>query len=110
MAEIMKNIKKAEVLNLKEQIAYQEGQVVSKTLIQNNAVSITLFSFDKDEEISTHSSGGDAFVTCIDGVGKITIDGIDYELTEGQSIVMPAGHPHAVYGKEQFKMLLTVVF
>ncbi len=110
MAEIMKNIKKAEVLNLKEQIAYQQGQVVSKTLVQNNAVSITLFSFDKDEEISTHSSGGDAFVTCIDGVGKITIDGIDYELTEGQSIVMPAGHPHAVYGKEQFKMLLTVVF
>lgn len=110
MAEIMKNIKKAEVLNLKEQIAYQQGQVVSKTLVQNNAVSITLFSFDKDEEISTHSSSGDAFVTCIDGVGKITIDGIDYELTEGQSIVMPAGHPHAVYGKEQFKMLLTVVF
>ena len=110
MAEIMKNIKKAEVLNLKEQIAYQQGQVVSKTLVQNNAVSITLFSFDKDEEISTHSSGGDAFVTCIDGVGKITIDGIDYELTEGQSIVMPAGHLHAVYGKEQFKMLLTVVF
>ena len=110
MAEIMKNIKKAEVLNLKEQIAYQQGQVVSKTLVQNNAVSITLFSFDKDEEISTHSSSGDAFVTCIDGVGKITIDGIDYELTEGQSIVMPAGHPHAVYGKEHFKMLLTVVF
>ena len=106
----MKNIEKAEVLTLKEQIAYQEGQVVSKTRAQNRAVSVTLFSFDKDEEISTHASGGDAFVTCLDGVGRITIDGVDYELNEGESIVMPAGHPHAVYGKEKFKMLLVVVF
>lgn len=106
----MKNIKQAEVLTLKEQISYQEGQVVSKTLAQNPAVSMTLFSFDKGEEISTHESGGDAFVTCLDGVGKITIDGVDYVLHEGESIVMPAGHPHAVYGQEQFKMLLVVVF
>ncbi len=106
----MKNISKAEVLTLKEQIAYQDGQVVSKTLVQNEAVSITLFSFAKGEEISTHESGGDAFVTCLNGVGKITIDGIEYLLHEGESIVMPAKHPHAVYGQEQFKMLLVVVF
>ncbi len=106
----MKNISKAEVLTLKEQIAYQDGQVVSRTLVQNEAVSITLFSFAKGEEISTHESGGDAFVTCLDGVGKITIDGIKYLLHEGESIVMPAKHPHAVYGQEQFKMLLVVVF
>ena len=106
----MKNINQAEVLVLKDQISYQQGQVVSKTLTQNPAVSITLFSFDKGEEISTHESGGDAFVTCLDGVGKITIDGVDYLLHEGESIVMPAGHPHAVYGEEKFKMLLVVVF
>ena len=110
MREPMKNIAKAEVLVLKDQVAYQEGQVVSRTLAQNDAVSVTLFSFDKDEEISTHESGGDALVTCLDGVGKITIDGIAYLLHEGESIVMPAGHPHAVYGEEQFKMLLTVIF
>lgn len=110
MPEIMKNIRKAEVLTLKEQISYQEGQVVSKTLAQNGAVSVTLFSFDKGEEISTHASGGDAFVTCLDGTGRITIDGTEYLLHEGESIVMPAGHPHAVYGQEQFKMLLVVVF
>lgn len=110
MSEIMKNIAKAEVLTLKEQVDYQKGQVVSKTLIQNDSLSITLFSFDKDEEISTHLSEGDAFVTCLDGVGRITIDGKEYELTEGESIVMPAGHPHAVCGKEQFKMLLVVAF
>lgn len=106
----MKNIRQAEVLVLKEQIAYQEGQVVSKTLAQNDAVSITLFSFDAGEEISTHRSGGDAFVTCLDGTGRITIDGQDFLLREGESIVMPAGHPHAVYGEAQFKMLLVVVF
>ena len=110
MSVKMKNIPQAEVLVLKEQISYQQGQVVSKTLAQNAALSVTLFSFDKGEEISTHASGGDAFVTCLDGVGQITIDGIDYQLEEGQSIIMPAGHPHAVMGKERFKMLLTVVF
>ena len=67
-------------------------------------------TFAKDEEISTHQSLGDAFVTCLDGVGRITIDGVDYELQEGDSIVMPAQHPHAVHGKENFKMLLVVVF
>lgn len=106
----MKNISKAEILVLKDQVAYQEGQVVSKTLAQNEHVSVTLFAFDKGEEISTHELGGDAFVTCLDGVGKITIDGTDYELWEGQSIVMPAKHPHAVFGQEQFKMLLVVIF
>ena len=106
----MKNIDKATVLELKQQVEYQSGQVVSKTVAQNKAVSVTLFAFDKDEEISTHASGGDAMVTCLDGVGRITIDGKAYTLQAGESIVMPAGHPHAVYGKEQFKMLLVVVF
>ena len=110
MSEIMKNIEKSKVLLLKDEVAYQPGQIVSKTLIQNDAVSITLFAFDKDEEISTHESGGDAMVLCLDGVGKITIDGVEYILRAGESIVMPARHPHAVYAQEQYKMLLTVVF
>lgn len=107
---MLKNIDKAQALVLKNQVAYQQGQVVSKTLAQNQALSITLFSFDKGEGISAHKSKGDAFVTCLDGKGKITIDDKEFFLTEGQSIVMPAGHPHAVYGEMQFKMLLVVVF
>ena len=106
----MKNISKAEVLTLRDQVAYQSGQIVSRTLAQNEHVSVTLFSFDKGEEISTHESGGDAMLTCLDGVGRITIDGVEHILHEGESIVMPARHPHAVYGQEQFKMLLVVVF
>ena len=106
----MKNINKSEVLILKDQIAYQEGQVVSKTLVQNSAVSVTLFAFEKDEEISTHESGGDAMVTVLEGAGRFTIDGREHILEAGQSIVMPARKPHAVYGEERFKMLLMVVF
>ena len=105
-----KNIEKAAVLSLREQVAIQEGQVVSQTLAQNDAVSVTLFAFDKGEEISSHRSGGDAMVTCLEGVGRITVDDTVYTLREGDSIVMPAGHPHAVFGEEQFKMLLVVVF
>ena len=106
----MKNIEKSQVLVLKEQVEYQAGQVVSKTLAQNDHVSLTLFSFDKGEEISTHESGGDALVTCLDGVGRVTVDGVTHVLHTGESILMPARHPHAVYGQEQFKMLLVVVF
>ena len=105
-----KNIDKQTKLNLKDLVEYQEGQVVSKTLVQNDYVSMTIFSFDKGEEISTHESGGDAMVTCLDGTGKITIDGIEYFLHEGDTIVMPAKHPHSVFGEDKFKMLLTVVF
>ena len=106
----MKNISKAEVLTLRDQVAYQSGQVVSRTLAQNEHVSVTLFSFDKGEEISTHVSGGDAMVQVLEGTGRFTVDGVPHILHEGESIVMPAGFPHAVFGKERFKMLLTVIF
>ena len=107
---MMKNIPVASAVELKDQVSYQPGQIVSKTLVQNSAVSITLFAFDKGEEISTHESGGDALVLCLDGKGEVTIDGVKHELPAGEAILMPARHPHAVYGKEQFKMMLTVVF
>ena len=106
----MKNIEKSNILRLADQVAYQDGQVVSKTLAQNDAVSLTLFAFEKDEEISTHESGGDAMVTVLEGTGRFTIDGEPHILQAGETIVMPARHPHAVYGQERFKMLLTVIF
>ncbi len=110
MSEILRNIAKGEVLALKDTVSYTEGQVVSKTLVQNTGVGITLFAFAKGEGISTHESKGDAFVTALDGTGEITIDGKKFELKSGESIVMPANHPHAVYGLENFKMLLVVIF
>lgn len=107
---IMKNIEMAKELVLKDEVEYQKGQIVSKTLIQNESVSITLFSFDKGEEISTHASSGDALVICLDGTGKVVIDGEGYLLTEGMSIVMPSNHPHSVMAIDKFKMMLVVTF
>ena len=105
-----KNIDKKAKLELRDQLTYQQGQVVSKTLVQNDAVSVTLFAFEKDEEISTHESGGDAMVTVLEGTGRFTIEGDVFILQEGETIIMPAKKPHAVYGEERFKMILTVVF
>lgn len=105
-----KNIDKKKILKLKEVVDYQEGQVVSKTLVQNELVSVTVFSFDKGEEISTHASSGDAMVTVLEGKGKFTISGEEYFLEEGQTIIMPKDEPHSVYGEEKFKMLLVVSF
>lgn len=105
-----KNIEKQVCLKLKDLVEYQDGQVVSKTLVQNNAVSMTLFSFDKGEEISTHASGGDAMVTVLDGTGRFTVDDEVFLLHEGDTLIMPKDIPHAVYGQERFKMQLIVSF
>ena len=70
-----KNIAKQEKLLLKNLVDYQAGQVVSKTLVQNELVSVTVCSFEKDEEISTHASGGDAMVTVLEGTGRFTVGG-----------------------------------
>lgn len=110
MDKYLKNINHEEVLKLEEQVSYLEGQVVSKTLAQNDHHSLTLFAFAEGEEISSHASDGDAMVICLDGVGEVTIAGQKYELHKGETIVMPAKTPHAVYGKEKFKMFLIVIF
>ena len=106
----IKNIDHETVLNLADQIHAEPGQIVSKTLAQNKAVSLTLFAFSKGEEISTHDSIGDAMVHVIDGVGQCTVDGAEHICKAGDVLVMPAKKPHAVFAKEDFKMLLTVVF
>ena len=95
-----KNIEKQAVLQLKDLVEYQTGQVVSKTLVQN----------DKGEEISTHAAGGDAMVTVLEGTGKFTVGGEVFLLHAGETLIMPKDIPHAVYGEEQFKMQLIVSF
>ena len=105
-----KNIEKRVSLKLKDLVEYQEGQVVSKTLVQNEHLNMTIFSFDKDEEISTHASGGDAMVTVLEGTGRFTVGGDVFILKEGETLIMPKDIPHAVYGEEQFKMQLIVSF
>lgn len=106
----IKNIDHEKVLNLASQITAAPGQIVSKTLAQNKAVSLTVFAFSKGEEISTHDSTGDAMVHVIEGVGQFTVDGVEHICKAGDVLVMPAKKPHAVFAKEDFKMLLTVIF
>lgn len=110
MEKLIKNIAKSQVLKLKDQINFQDGQIVSKTLVQNDAVSLTLFAFEKDEEISTHQSEGDAMVTVLEGKGKFTVGGVEHIVSEGETLIMPAKVPHAVYGEERIKWLLTCIF
>jgi len=110
MEKLIKNIKHSSVLSMAGQVQYLEDQIVSKTLAQTKYHSLTLFAFDKGEEISSHESEGDAMVLALDGEGTITIAGVDYVLSAGEMIVMPAGIPHAVLASERFKMLLTVIF
>lgn len=107
---VMKNIPMDEVFALADLVEVQKGQVVSRTVVQNDAVSVTLFAFDKDEEISTHESRGDAFVTVLEGAGRFTVGGSPRIVRKGESIVMPANVPHAVYGEKRFKMMLVVLF
>ena len=106
----IKNIDFSKVLELAELVNYQKGTVVSRTLAQGKPLSVTLFAFDKGEEISTHASTGDAMVYILDGEAEITIGEEKFNLKAGQTIVMPANIPHALFATEQFKMLLIVVF
>lgn len=106
----IKNIEHEKVLSLAGEISVQKGQIVSKTLAQNEAVGITLFAFAKGEEISAHDSTGDAMVHVLEGTGKFTVGGKEHICKAGDVLIMPAKVPHAVYAVEDFKWILTVVF
>ena len=108
--KMYKNIAKQEKLELKNLVDYQQGQVVSRTLVQNDFVSMTIFSFDKGEEISTHAAGGDAMVTVLEGKGRFTVADEVFYLEAGETLIMPKDIPHAVYGEERFKMQLVISY
>lgn len=110
MEKFIKNIEHEKVQKLVDLVSAENGQVVSKTLAQNKAVSITVFAFSKGEEIATHDSTGDAMVSVLEGVGEFTVGGVKHTVKAGESLVMPAKVPHSVYAPVNFKWLLTVVF
>ena len=103
-------IEQEAVLPLAKQIAAQPSQIVSKTLVQNRAVSLTLFAFDQGEEIATHDSSGDAMVQILEGTAQFAVDGKIHVCKAGDVLIKPAKKPHSVYAPEAFKMLLTVIF
>lgn len=107
---MIKNIDFSKVMDTNSLVEYQEGTVVSRTLSQGKNMSLTLFAFDKGEEISSHSSGGDALVYILDGEAEITIGGEIFNVKKGETIVMPAGISHSLLATSKFKMLLVVIF
>lgn len=109
-AKFFKNIEVAKSLALKDEVLYVDKQVVSKTLTQTSNVSITLFAFDKGEEISTHSAPGDALVYVTEGQVSITIgDNEPAIVKQGEMILMPANIAHGLEATEKFKMMLVIV-
>ncbi|MCW3789309.1 cupin domain-containing protein [Plebeiibacterium sediminum] len=99
----------AEVYNLKDMVDYADGSTVSKIITRNEKGNLTLFAFDKGQNLSEHSAPFDAIVQVLEGAGTIIINKKEHAVTEGQLIIMPANIPHAVEANEKFKMLLIMI-
>jgi quercetin dioxygenase-like cupin family protein len=97
------------VLNLNELTAYQDGSVVSRTLLDRKIGTITLFAFDTGQGLSEHTAPFDAFVQVFDGVAEITINGVPHTVAAGDVIIMPANLPHSLKAVERFKMMLVMI-
>ena len=100
---------KSEILHMAELVNYQDGSVVSRQITKAEAGNVTLFAFDKDQELSEHTAPFDAFVHILDGSAEIKISGKAFDLKTGEAIIMPANEPHAVKAVTRFKMLLTMI-
>jgi quercetin dioxygenase-like cupin family protein len=105
----MSTAPKAEVLQIAEMAAYQEGSVVSRQITKAEAGNVTLFAFDVGQELSEHTAPFDALVHVLDGEAEIYISGQLFQLKAGEAVIMPAGQPHAVKASKKFKMLLTMI-
>jgi quercetin dioxygenase-like cupin family protein len=90
-------------------VSYQTGSVVSRTIIDKNTGTLTLFAFDEGQGLSEHTAPFDALVFIFDGTAEITISGKTHLLNEGEMIIMPANEPHALKAMQRFKMLLAMI-
>lgn len=109
----MKNTRKlletSKAFELKKLIEYSKDSIVSRTIAESKAGTLTVFAFDKGQGLSEHSAPFDAIVQVIDGNGEFTIGGNPVKVSAGQIIIMPANVPHAVRAVKKFKMLLTMI-
>ena len=110
----MKNQKKderleAHALRLVDLVDYQDGAVVSRTIVDKTTGTVTLFAFDKGQGLNEHTTPYDALVCLIDGEAEIVISGKAFHLSAGEMILMPANEPHALKAAKRFKMILTMI-
>ncbi len=96
-------------VDLASLVAYQDGSVVSRSLVEDRAGTVTLFAFDEGQALSEHTAPYDALLHILDGEALITVAGVESRLAEGEAILLPAGKPHSVRATKPFKMLLTMV-
>ena len=104
-----KNSIKEKAFNLVDLVGYQEGSIVSRTIIKKKTGSVTLFAFDKGQDLSEHTVPFDALVHIFDGEAEITIDSKPHHVKIGETIIMPANKPHSVKALKKFKMILTMI-
>jgi quercetin dioxygenase-like cupin family protein len=100
---------RAEVFSYADLVSYQNGSIVSRTIIDTPAGTITVFAFDAGQRLSEHTAPFDALIEIVDGTGIVTIDGKEHPVPAGNQIIMPANHPHAVRGDGGFKMVLIMI-
>ena len=102
------HLPKAAIFSLVDAVEYEEGKIVSKTLVKNENGSMSLLSFSKDQQLSTHAAPGDALLIALDGEMKLTIGDEHFDIKKGDTIVLPGKIPHGLKIPEKFKMLLIV--
>lgn len=100
---------KSKVINIAALVDYQGGAVVSRTIIERNTSTVTLFAFDNGQGLSEHTAPFDALVQIVDGVAEVTLSGKTHVLKAGEMIIMPANEPHALKAISAFKMLLIMI-
>ncbi|WP_214084112.1 cupin domain-containing protein [Methanoculleus sp.] len=109
MSEEKRAVLRGKVLRLADLVAYQDGTVASRMVVNKPAGSITLFSFDEDEGLSEHTAPYDAVVTILDGECEVWVAGETHQMSAGETIIFPANAPHALSAITRFKMSLTMI-
>jgi len=103
------NLEDSKVFNLADLVDYGDGAIVSRTIVKEKTGTVTLFAFDKAQELSEHTAPFEALVNIVDGSGVIIINGVEYVVEKNQVILMPANIPHGVRADQRFKMVLTMI-
>lgn len=99
----------SKVFTYEDVVQYQEGSIVSRTIIDKDEGTVTVFAFDEGQRLSTHSAPFDAIVQIVDGTGIITIEEETFDIPAPGVIIMPADKPHSVAGNGRFKMVLSMI-
>jgi quercetin dioxygenase-like cupin family protein len=99
----------AQAVRLIDLVDYQDGSVVSRTIIDKKSGTVTLFAFDEDQGLSEHTAPFDALVYLLDGEAEVVISGKTLRLKEGEMVIMPANQTHALKAVKKFKMILTMI-